>query len=948
MIVVGIAIGNSTFAQANDSLGSRDSVTVSGTILDSMTGAFPQNDSVFVKIDSVIMSPDADGAFFKRVAKARFHRLEVFSKQYAAFSQIVAENPAKKNYYVSCVLKKLTIAQLKPATAPQRIPVSSGPCWILSGCIIDSKHDLAIKSDSFTVTFDDSLIKITKKGSFLVNTCKGGNHVFHVIIPKYHEVIEQVELKDEEKQPFITIPTTKLKNKVSRREITVTAKREPVHITSEVSKTEITRTEITRTASTLNDPLRVVQTLPGVASESDASARPVVRGGDPKETRVFLDGISLLQPYHFGGGRSMFNELAMDNISLYKSGFPAEYSNATSALLTVNSRRPLSEPFALGLNWNLLQTDAYIGIPLYKNEVGINASFQSSYYDFTYKRAMEIIARIGRSFQDPEQIHETNLTIHQIEQDMTLPDYMDFSTGLEFRPSNKLHLYFDEMHNTDNYKVITRSSYGLSGETAARDTQIDYASYYNVLYGTAKYLPNSDNIFTLTGAWQKRWWDLKAPASDSTTSALSPYDVHLSQFNFNFDWLYSGLSNHLLSSGLQIDYNKADYNVDIARYIQQIILNGNTNFRDYWGPLTSDNGLPLSANEMNINNLLYHIFVKYQGNNSWLNGGLFLRDEWTISPRLTLDLGMRLELSRADSSVTLSPRVSAKYSLTPNHELIAAVGHYTQNNYDISSIALSNDLKPEKVWHGSIGEESRLLPWLTQKIDLYGKYYYDLLTEVIQATSTFSPDNVYRTIYGQYYADSISSFSPQVRSAILEVFQYSHGRYESHYENKGRGYAYGLEYFLKYDPFDFWNGWISLTASRSLRQDEPGWRWYPFSLDRPLMLSLVNYYRLPRKYEISLKYHVMSGIPYTSGTGQNDEVYIGAYNDRRYVPYQRMDLKLSKGFTIGDSKAHFYIEAWNIFNSPNFALMDSKTHDIESFDFNWPVTMLFFGIDFQW
>jgi len=57
--------------------------------------------------------------------------------------------------------------------------------------------------------------------------------------------------------------------------------------------------------------------------------------------------------------------------------------------------------------------------------------------------------------------------------------------------------------------------------------------------------------------------------------------------------------------------------------------------------------------------------------------------------------------------------------LAPNHELIGAAGHYTQNNYDISSIALSNDLKPEKVWHGSIGEESRLLPWLTQKIDAY-------------------------------------------------------------------------------------------------------------------------------------------------------------------------------------------------------------------------------------
>jgi hypothetical protein len=257
-------------------------------------------------------------------------------------------------------------------------------------------------------------------------------------------------------------------------------------------------------------------------------------------------------------------------------------------------------------------------------------------------------------------------------------------------------------------------------------------------------------------------------------------------------------------------------------------------------------------------------------------------------------------------------------------------------------------LKPDKVWHGSVGEESRLLPWLTQKIDLYGKYYYDLLTEVILATSTYSPDNVYRTIFGQYYADSMSSFSPQVRSAILQQFQYSHARYESHYENKGRGYAYGLEYFLKYDPFDFWNGWISLTASHSMRQDQRGWRWYPLALDRPLMLSLVNYYRLPRSYEISAKYHFMSGMPYTSVDQDSTGTLVSTANAARYMPYQRLDFKFSKGFTIGDSKAHFYIEAWNVFNTPNFVLLDDKTKKIKSFDMNWLVTMLFFGLDYQW
>ena len=389
---------------------SMDSVTINGTIIDSISGGFSWNDSITVKIDSYVISPDSGGAFFKRVPVAQYHTVTVISRQYAPFSQLIPENSGKKNFFVTCVLHKKNNVPTKSDSGSPKTTTVSGPCWTISGCIVDSKHDLAIESDSFTVTFDDSLIKITKRGSFQVNTCNGGAHVFQVKVPSYHRAIEQVDLKDNDKQPFIVIPTTKLKNKVTRRELTVTAKREPVHAIAAEAKTEITRAEVTRTASTFNDPMRVVQTLPGVAAESDASARPIVRGGDPWETRVFLDDVPLVQPYHFGGFRSMFNELAMDNITLYKSGFPAQYSNANSALLSVMSRRPLSEPFALGLNMNMLQTDGYIGIPIYKNSVGINASFQSSYYDFTYKRALDLSAAIMRN-------PEASLTVKQMEED---------------------------------------------------------------------------------------------------------------------------------------------------------------------------------------------------------------------------------------------------------------------------------------------------------------------------------------------------------------------------------------------------------------------------------------------------------------------------------------------------------------------------------------------------
>lgn len=945
---VGSAV--SAAEQSGDSLSalrtqSTDSLAITGTILDSATGTFPLHDSITVLMDSLKIIPDSEGSFVAVLPRHAYQIIRIISNAFLPLSLPISPISGKRNYFVICMLHRFA-----PSHRMTLLPksVDNGPCWSLSGCVVNSKHDLAIERDSsFVLSFDDTAVPVTKRGGFTLTTCQGGFHTFHAKISGYHDAIEQVELRPEERQLFVTIPTTRLEDTVNRREITVSATREPLHTTASVSKTQISRQDIMQTASTFDDPARVVQTLPGVSSTSDASARPIVRDGEPRETRVLLDGIPLIEPYHFGGFHSMFNELDVDNITLYKSGFPAEYYNAQSALMVIDSRKPAEEPYALALNCNLLQTDAYLGIPLFHNTIGINASFQTSYYAFLYKRAMDLVRYgiYGKS-------SDVGVAIQQEENDLNLPDYLDFSAGLEFKPNDKFRVYISDMYNTDNYKVVSQSAYGYAGVNAELDTFIDYKSYYNVLYGTSRYIPSRDNVITVSGAWQKRWWNLNFPAPFGVFYNTSVYDVSISQFNGTFQWLYSGFANHLLGAGLQLDYNLANYNVNVARVIHQVIVNGSTNFADFWGPITNDNGLTLQSDHFNsfdTQDMMRHLFLRYKGDNHWYNGGVFAQDDWNITDRLSLVLGARLEFSDIDNSATVTPRVSAKYSLSRNNELIASTGLYTQNNYDISSIALSNNLKPEKVWHSSIGEESRLLPWLTQKVDIYGKYYYDLITEVIQPSSGVPLDSVYKSVFGPQYQDSVGKHSPQALSDIATEYLYSNDLFESHFTNQGRGYAFGLEYFLRYDPASFWNGWISLSLGKSMRQDNPGWRWFPSPLDRPIILSLVNYYRLPRTYEVSVKYRYMSGLPYTSvmQDSTTGSTRVGTADDSRYGAYQRLDFKFSKGFTLKNSKGHFYIEIWNAFNTPNFILTDSQTKQMIGFDANWPLTMLFVGIDYQ-
>jgi outer membrane receptor protein involved in Fe transport len=342
------------------------------------------------------------------------------------------------------------------------------------------------------------------------------------------------------------------------------------------------------------------------------------------------------------------------------------------------------------------------------------------------------------------------------------------------------------------------------------DTTVDYRSKYNILYGTARYIPNEKNIFTVSGAWQKRWWDLRFP-KELLEPLKSIYDLNYDQYNANAGWRYSGIPKHMLKTGFQIDYTKAKYNIIIPRIIHEFITTGSTNFEDVWGPLNGDTGTIIyPANDFfSLIDASSRTLVKYQGFRNYYNYNFYVQDSWEPTEKLTIDAGARVEASGADTSVTISPRLNLKYNLTPKNELIGSIGHYTQNNYNVAALALSEHLTPEKTWHISIGSESKILPWLTQKVDIFGKYYYDLLSEMITADSSFTIDDLLT-----YLLENRLISIPQSEGELmgmLQGFLLENSTFNSRYINDGKGVSYGFEYFLRFEPSDFWHGWIALT-----------------------------------------------------------------------------------------------------------------------------------------
>ena len=86
------------------------------------------------------------------------------------------------------------------------------------------------------------------------------------------------------------------------------------------------------------DLLKTLQLMPGVQSGAEGTSGLYVRGGSPDQNLILLDGAPVYNVAHLFGFFSTFNTDALNNVSLYKGGFPARYGGRLSSVLDVQLR----------------------------------------------------------------------------------------------------------------------------------------------------------------------------------------------------------------------------------------------------------------------------------------------------------------------------------------------------------------------------------------------------------------------------------------------------------------------------------------------------------------------------------------------------------------------------------------------------------------------------------
>ncbi len=213
----------------------------------------------------------------------------------------------------------------------------------------------------------------TGPGGRFVLDLPEGTHTLQVTGPAHAPAAVSVEV------PAARAVTVFLEPAAPPPEIVVEAQVDSPHASRQV----LDRERVEKTPGTHDDPLRLLQALPGVAMTpeySPSGGAIALRGAAPAESRVLLDGVELPYLYHFQQYASVVHTRLLDEVAIYPSAFAASYGDATGGVVAVRSREPDPARLHGGVSVNSIMGGAWVQAPA-SDATSVSASARRSYAD---------------------------------------------------------------------------------------------------------------------------------------------------------------------------------------------------------------------------------------------------------------------------------------------------------------------------------------------------------------------------------------------------------------------------------------------------------------------------------------------------------------------------------------------------------------------------------------
>ncbi|MBA2319980.1 MAG: TonB-dependent receptor plug domain-containing protein, partial [Deltaproteobacteria bacterium] len=639
----------------------------------------------------------------------------------------------------------------------------------------------------------------------------------------------------------------------------------------EITRRTLSIEEVRRIPGTFGDPVKVIQTLPGAARSPFGTGLLVIRGSNPEDSGVYIDGTRIPLIYHLTGTTSVIAPDLVEAVDYLPGGYGVQYGRSMGGVVDVRTRRSFSDDPKLVWGTDILDSNLYFEGKVGKKDGkkhGIAIGARRSYIDVFLPLVVP-----------GDYVFKPRYWDYQVK--WVLPTDADRTTSLF-------------VYGFDDVLEIGTPDSVAQGSDA--DTQGDLRTQYN-----------SHRVI----------FQLERDLGEKLTFRLTPA--------LGRDTTFFGLgSEFLLDNSNVLGTVRTELAWQASPAVE--VVPGLDMLGAYWA-FTFESAIrftdlddPLAEREG----------IGFDGHGTIWSPDPFLRvnlrplddrEKWLVTPGIRANLVTTIaageitgssEALPPDTIFSVDPRIATRYRISDPVTVKGVVGLYHQppQPQEILGVGTASTVSYERALTSSVGVEHRLSQAIHYDLEVFYKDMRDLL--IFDEAWTGLGSNPYLN-------------GGDGRAYGLEVIL----RHEP--VNRLFGWvSYTLSRAARRDSDDCADVGVEPDAGAAGDLLGYGPCWYRFDFDQTHILSAQGGYDLPKDFGISAQVQFVTGNPTTfqdAGVYDADGgFYTGFatsdYNDQRLPPFFQTSLRFDKLFTFKRWQLETYVDLINVVRgvNPEFTL----------------------------
>jgi len=642
----------------------------------------------------------------------------------------------------------------------------------------------------------------------------------------------------------------------------------------------------------IEDVMKSIKLLPGVGYTGIFNAHPSIRGGDPGDMTASFNGYYIMNPYHWGGGFSIFDPRMVESAQLSHGVFSSRYGHTISGILDITAKKPSSTEMEFELGTSTSTANFNFSLPL-AGKGGVLFMGRVTFYD----PIVWLMKQLSASVEALEPVNSIRVA----------PYIRSGTVTGNYRFSDNLELQAAAFWGMDGVGATYENSSVTSELNNDSGMHLDWTNYQGFFTAGLSWNPYSDMLLKFTfgagyedakvdGNYQfnihqksfSNEFKLRYPGLYSVINFQDPYEynsevgikesdtTYNAQGRIDYDWeLKNGF---LFAAGIQEKYTQytAKGNLEIPTDVKYTDLNDEDeikqDIKSQFGVLgVLDDSV---MKELRINRPFPYTF---NPENRYLTtSGYGLVEYHTPDNRFKTELGLRVDhfyLSgngiSLQSMPALNPRLNVDFNVFQNmgfvqsFDLSTGTGLFSSIN-DVVSFAEEkynlNKIKPNRSWTSILGVRLEFPESLFFNIEGYYKYVFDRTYLVIDPRQVITP------------------------------------------QFDGEGRVWGIDLILQKLQSRYWDGWLSYSFNWAQYRNPGGGQsglgtsggnqsgpntfgevegadWYFPQYHRFHNLNLVLNIKPTPNINIYTRFGFASGAPLTRRLGDHPESYpVYVYN----------------------------------------------------------------------